>query len=146
MQREDNDQLGSPFVVEDHSDEDEEDEKEVEELIKCESDDDRTPSTNSRTAHPLLGPIAPNPNPSPISTPSPTLGPTLDDVLDQDNATALPNRVQYKLKITHPTGKFKHRVGLDRDEPVPKFKYSLEQRDRFSSHIRIEEESEVEDE
>ena len=128
-----------PYVVDIRNDEDDEDEKEVEELLRLDLDDDETLSTNSRATTPLLDP--PTPQLVPVSTlapsPAPSPSSTFSPILDRANTAAPSERVQYRHKITYPTGKFEHLVVLNRDEPIPRFEYSLEETDRFNSHLRV---------
>ena len=113
----DDDQPEDPPVVNIRNDEDEQDEKEVEELLRFEPDDDSTLSTNSCATTPRLNPSTPEPT----SVPTPAL--TLASISDYaDTATTL-ERVQYEHRTSHPTGKFEHQVGLDHDEPMQRSEY-----------------------
>lgn len=130
----DNGPQQSPSVVRGRDDdEDEEDENEIEELLKLEPDNDTTLSTNIRATAPSLNPTASNPDSTSVPTPSITPAP----ILGHAGPVMPPERVRYKQKITHPMGKFKHRVDLDPDEPIPKFEYSLMQKGRLNGHIIV---------
>lgn len=126
------------YVARNRNREDDEEEDEDEESIKSEPGDDRMPSSagSSRATTPPLNltPLV-NPSPTPVSTPTPTPGPAL--VPDYDNAAAPPEQVEYIHEIDHPTGIFEHRVTLNHDEPIPKFKYLLQQKDARRSCMKV---------
>ena len=117
-------------VVGNHDDEDEEDEKEVEELTKLEPDDDRSLSTHS-----LFNLCPSNSDPSPVSTPSPA--PIPASIPGHANVTAPPKRVQYVHGIDYPTGEFEYRMGLNHGEPIPKFRYLVDQKDALRTYVKV---------
>ena len=122
---------GALVAARNHHDEDDE-------VIKSESDDDEALSNSSHDATPVLNRATTlSPNPTPVSTPAPTATSTPAPVTGHISTTAPPKRVHYEHTISHPAGRFKHLVDLDDDEPVPKFEYTLHQKDRLRSHVSV---------
>ena len=121
-------------VADGHNDED--DEAEADGIIKSESHDGKALSSSSRATTPHLNFPTPSPGPTPVPTPASAATPAPAPIPNHANATP-PKRVQYKHKISHFTGRFKHLVDLDDNEPIPKFEYSLHQKGRLKTHVKV---------